>query len=62
MNITLPWPPSALNPNQRTHWRKHAAAKKAYRAACAWNATSQGVGGLKAEKLLVALQFRSAPA
>lgn len=57
MNFTLPWPPSALNPNVRQHWRKHASAKKAYRAACAWTARSQGVTAAPAEKLSVSLVF-----
>ena len=32
--ITLPWPPKVLNPNQKVHWRVKAAAAKSYRAAC----------------------------
>jgi crossover junction endodeoxyribonuclease RusA len=55
--ILLPWPPSSLNPNQRQHWRKHAAAKKSYRAACAWQARHQGVGCITAEKIAVSLVF-----
>ena len=57
MNFTLPWPPSVLNPNVRKHWRKHAAAKKAFRAACAWTARSQGVGGLTTERVALRLVF-----
>ena len=38
MNVTLPWPPSALSPNARQHWSALARAKKAYRAACAAHA------------------------
>ena len=34
MQVTLPWPPKELNPNQRTHWAKKAKAAKAYRHAC----------------------------
>lgn len=57
LNFTLPWPPSALNPNQRQHWRRHAAAKKAYRLACGFHARHQGVGCLPPAKLLVSLKF-----
>ena len=34
MTVTLPWPPSALSPNARTHWRKKAPITKAYKEAC----------------------------
>ena len=32
--ITLPWPPKELSPNSRTHWRKSAPIRAAYRKAC----------------------------
>lgn len=32
--VTLPWPPKALNPNARPHWREKHKAAKAYRAQC----------------------------
>ena len=32
--IVLPWPPAALSPNARSHWRALAKAKAAYRALC----------------------------
>ena len=32
--VTLPWPPSELNPNKRLHWRRLSDAKKSYRQAC----------------------------
>lgn len=32
--IDLPWPPSALSPNQRLHWREVAKVKKKYRSDC----------------------------
>lgn len=41
VNITLPWPPSILSPNARTHWAVRARAVKAYRMACAWQALEQ---------------------
>ena len=57
LQLTLPWPPKELSPNARIHWSKLAKAKKAYRAACAWTATEQGVRRLQAEKLHVSLTF-----
>lgn len=32
--VTLPWPPSTLNPNARLHYQALARAKKSYRHAC----------------------------
>lgn len=32
--VTLPWPPKALSPNARAHWRAKAPVTKAYKAAC----------------------------
>ena len=43
MNVTLPWPPSALNPNARPHWTAKAKAAKAYRAACKALAEAHGM-------------------
>ena len=57
MNVVLPWPPTALSPNTRSHWSKLARAKKAYRAECAWQAVPQGMKPVKADKLHVALVF-----
>jgi crossover junction endodeoxyribonuclease RusA len=36
LSYSLPWPPKDLSPNARLHWRSMARAKKAYKAACAW--------------------------
>lgn len=33
-NVTLPFPPSILNPNSRAHWSQRSKAAKAYRHAC----------------------------
>jgi crossover junction endodeoxyribonuclease RusA len=33
-SLVLPWPPIALSPNARTHWRKKAPIAKAYKEAC----------------------------
>ena len=38
--VILPWPPKALSPNARTHWRKKAPISKAYKAAC-WALTKE---------------------
>lgn len=57
MLITLPWPPTALSPNARGHWVATAKAKKAYRAACAWQAVAQGVTKLDAQSLHLTLTF-----
>lgn len=34
IELTLPWPPKALSPNARTHWRKKAPITKAYKEVC----------------------------
>jgi crossover junction endodeoxyribonuclease RusA len=34
MQVTLPFPPKELNPNQRNHWSVLARAKKRYRELC----------------------------
>lgn len=34
--VLLPWPPSALSPNSRSHWAVRARAAKSYRAECCW--------------------------
>ena len=32
--VVLPWPPKALSPNARTHWRAKAPVTAAYKRAC----------------------------
>lgn len=56
-SIVLPWPPTDLSPNARMHWARLAKAKKAYRAACAWQAKAQGVKPITADKLHLTLTF-----
>lgn len=34
LELSLPWPPKALSPNARKHWRGLAKAKAAYRDLC----------------------------
>ena len=36
MKLDLPFPPSILNPNSRSHWRAFSKAKKKYRQDCQW--------------------------
>lgn len=55
--ITLPWPPTALSPNQRLHWATLAKAKKNYRHACAYQAVAQGARRIQAEKIKVHFIF-----
>ena len=57
--IVLPWPPKELSPNARMHWARLAKAKKAYRAACAWQAKAQGASKLQADALHLTLTFHA---
>ena len=57
MTFTLPWPPTSLSPNARTHWAKLQKAKREYRQACAWTARSQGGEKMNAEALHLTLTF-----
>lgn len=57
LTVMLPWPPKALSPNERKHWRALAKAKAAYRAACATQAMAQGAKRISAERLAVHLEF-----
>lgn len=57
MRIVLPWPTSDLSPNARGHWAIKARAKKAYRAACAAQARSQGLTRMDAERLHLKITF-----
>ena len=41
--ITLPWPPSKLNPNARVHWAAKAKLAKQYRQACQFLTLESGV-------------------
>ena len=34
MALILPWPPRALSPNARAHWRAKAPIARAYKEAC----------------------------
>jgi len=55
--LILPWPPMALSPNARTHWRKKAPIAKAYKHAC-WALTKEaGLIVPDAPKLALWLAF-----
>ena len=56
-NVTLPWPPTELSPNQRLHWSRVAKAKKAYRAECCLQARSQGLRTIEAPRLHATFTF-----
>ncbi len=57
LQLTLPWPPTALSPNTRQHWSALSRAKKAYRNACAITARQQGAARSEAKKLHVSMVF-----
>lgn len=57
MNVTLPWPPSALSPNARPHWATKAKAAKAYRAACKALAEAHGMVAPDSQKIALWLEF-----
>lgn len=57
IRVILPWPTSDLSPNARGHWAIKARAKKAYRTLCAWEAQSQGLGRIYAERLHLKITF-----
>ncbi len=56
-DLTLPWPPSELSPNQRQHWAKLAKAKSCYRETCRLTAMSQGARRIDAQRLHIGLEF-----
>ena len=55
--MMLPWPPRALSPNARTHWRKKAPIAKAYKAACWALAKEAGMVVPDVEKIALWLDF-----
>ena len=49
IQLTLPWPPKELSPNNTGHWARKAKARKAYRTACrriteAWQGVAPSLG------------------
>jgi crossover junction endodeoxyribonuclease RusA len=62
LELTLPWPPSALSPNARHgHWSSLARAKKSYRWACATTARSQGAKRLSKPPHALSVHLRFVP-
>ena len=57
MRVIPPWLTKDLSPNARGHWAVKAKAKKAYRTLCAWEAKSQGLGRIYAERLHLKITF-----
>jgi len=58
MNITLPWPPSALNPNARhAHPAIKWKAAKAYRSACKALAEAHGMVAPDSPKIALWVEF-----
>jgi len=54
--IILPWPPSILNPNSRSHWRPKDDARKKYRRDCYMLAKSIRAS-FPEEKIHLAINF-----
>lgn len=57
MIVTMPWPHPDLSPNARINHFALARRKKAYRTACGWEAISQGLGKVVADRLTVTITF-----
>jgi len=58
LNITLPWPPSALNPNTRhAHPAIKWKAAKTYRAACKALAEAHGAVAPDSPKIALWIEF-----
>lgn len=56
--VTLPWPPKGLSPNDRLHHHALATLKKSYREACGWQCKAQGLKAMTGtEKALVHVVF-----
>lgn len=55
MTILLPWPPTALSPNSRSHWAVKAKAAKSYRTVC-W-ALARGITVPKGSFIELGLEF-----
>lgn len=55
--VTLPWPPKALHPNAREHWRRAAKIRGEYRMACYMLAKDAQISMPKDARPLVSLLF-----
>lgn len=58
MRIELPWPPSKLLPNRKTHWRKKAEIAAKHRRDCLIMCQGQGARALNWPGAKVSLTFR----
>lgn len=57
--LLLPWPCTELWPNRRHHWRKRAAAAKAYRRDCGWLAIEADMTLPEEGVIPLAITFRA---
>lgn len=57
IQVSLPWPPSALRANSHKHWRSRQTAAKLYKGVCAISLWEQGLGKLDAERLHLTIRF-----
>lgn len=55
--ISLPWPPKGLSPNDRRHRMAVAGKRRQYRADCAWSTIAAGVRRIEASALRVRITF-----
>lgn len=55
--LTLPWPPTDLSPNKRTHWAIKSRAAKAYKQSCHLTAKQQGLTRIDAPRLHATITF-----
>ena len=58
MIITLPWPPSILNPNSGGHWAVKASAKKGYKHDCMWSIKTNQKPANLTGKIPLLIRFR----
>jgi crossover junction endodeoxyribonuclease RusA len=59
LTITLPWPPSGLNPNNAkgSHWGKRAKLAKRYKRDCGWACVAARVRKLGYDRAVLAITF-----
>lgn len=59
IEVTLPWPPTALNPNtaRRLHWSKRAKAAKRYKKDCGWICQAARLRPVAFSEAAVAITF-----
>lgn len=59
IQVSIPWPPSALRPNaSKRHWRTKHAAAQLYKSVCVVELKEQGIGVLDVPRLHITLNFR----